>query len=125
MVPEPKVSTNSRPQILQTTRLQVMSAVREGHRPLLSPAQAAALARKLFGVHCDPETCKELPSYDDRNFLIKACASHSAEQQTPCVHGTAAPASAEPMRWVLKVHNTRDTHRHAYFQVMDQLGQYR
>lgn len=95
-----------------------MSVVREGHRPLLSPAQAAALARNFFGVHCDTETCKELPSYDDRNFLIKSCASHGTDQEACCGDGTA---SAEPMRWVLKVHNTRDTQRHAYFQVMGHL----
>ncbi|GLC45271.1 hypothetical protein PLESTB_000718200 [Pleodorina starrii] len=128
------------------------SHARTGHRPLLTPAQALFLARELYGI-CnaanavdgggggtgDVSTATELPSYDDRNFLIsvsvrqeevaKAEGLQPPPPQQQQQHGAAAElaaaaaaatAAAAAVDVVLKVHNSQDSGRVAQLKAMDE-----
>ncbi|GFR53179.1 hypothetical protein Agub_g15926, partial [Astrephomene gubernaculifera] len=102
---------------------------REGHRPLLTAAQAVYLAREVFGIgwsgddathedstgpssgsgsnsticNISPDVCVELPSYDDRSFRIRTSTSSTRSESYV----------------VLKVHNSRDGARTSALQAMD------
>ena len=74
-------------------------ARRKLEKPVVGPIQAASLALELFGLTVEPDSLKELDSYDDRNFLLQTA---SGEQ------------------YVLKVHNGVDSQRPAFIEAQNE-----
>ena len=72
----------------------------QSYRPELSPLTVTQLMRDLYGLHV--LSCRELDSYDDRNFHVTVDTSvvHSAHIPQVCPHG-----------YVLKVLNSLDSKR--------------
>ena len=80
-------------------------------KPVCSLEQATKLVTELFGV-TDITDLKELESYDDRNFYLRARLPPSQQQQQQQQHECPStppftPASAA--EFVLKVHNGTDS----------------
>ena len=80
-----------------------MSADEEARRKLEKPAvgtaQAASLALELFGLTAEPDSLKELDSYDDRNFLLR---------------------TASGKQFVLKVHNGVESQVPAFIEAQNE-----
>ena len=80
-----------------------MSADEEARRklekPVVGTAQAASLALELFGLTAEPDSLKELDSYDDRNFLLRTAAGE---------------------QFVLKVHNGVESQVPAFIEAQNE-----
>ena len=74
-------------------------ARRKLEKPVVGTAQAASLALELFGLTAEPDSLKELDSYDDRNFLLRTAAGE---------------------QFVLKVHNGVESQVPAFIEAQNE-----
>ena len=75
-----------------------MTTNSSSHRPQLSLSLATTLTRDLYGLHV--QRCRELESFEDRNFHVEVDTSHTSNTllHKVCCHG-----------YVLKVLNSEDS----------------
>lgn len=82
-------------------------AARKDEKPLVSAARATEIAHALYGLDVDAASVRELDSYDDRNFYLRA--THSRPNFLDSADANAAESDgADGLRtchYVLKIHN--------------------
>lgn len=74
---------------------------RKAEKPIVSPEQAIEVARELFGLQVVQSSVRDLDSYDDRNFYMRA--THSRTELSLAADNNDASSGFQ--HFVLKVHN--------------------
>ena len=88
-----------------------MEVTRKAEKPIVSGERAVELARELYGLHAVAGSVKDLDSYDDRNFYMKA--THARPELVDAADANEVFADAPSgggssdgrYHFVLKIHN--------------------
>ena len=88
-----------------------MEVTRKAEKPIVSGERAVELARELYGLHAVAGSVKDLDSYDDRNFYMKA--THARPELVDAGDANEVFADAPSgggssdgrYHFVLKIHN--------------------
>ena len=77
--------------------------LRKAEKPVISAERAVQLAKELYGLDVGAGSLKELDSYDDRNFYLRAThARPDALSDSRDCNGTR---DGQVQHFVLKIHN--------------------
>lgn len=76
-------------------------------KPAATPADAAQIVWEHYGLRV--AACKDLPSYDDRNFMMDVAAQDDAGADAAGGDGLGTTPRVALNRYVLKITNTEDS----------------